>query len=129
MYGFDHFSWSDLWNQPHPPSPTVLSAIRTLRKPSDHSPRLIRSRQDPASRNEHFIDKPIAESSPIKKSINKSKDSSQNRTSDLNSSIKEAERTTTPTKSSIPMPRRHTQNTLIPRAARAVSATGRSHNP
>ncbi|XP_046601660.1 uncharacterized protein LOC107220946 isoform X3 [Neodiprion lecontei] len=123
-----HVGWSDLWNQPHPPAPTVLNGFRTLRKPSDHSPRLLRSRQDSA-RNDH-LDKPIAESSPIKK-LQKSKELGQKRSLDVNSTaaVAQTKPETTSTKSSIPMPRRLTTQTLIPRAARAVSATGRSHNP
>ncbi|XP_048512607.1 putative uncharacterized protein DDB_G0277255 isoform X2 [Athalia rosae] len=121
-------SWSDLWNQPNPPSSAMLNAFRTLRKPNDHSPCLLRTRQDQAHND--CLGKSVAESSPIKK-IQKSKDLGQNRSTDLNTTTKEAQikPVTSTTKSSIPMPRRLTTQTLIPRAARAVSATGRSHNP
>ncbi|XP_043273690.1 uncharacterized protein [Venturia canescens] len=124
-------SWSDSWNRQRPPSLADINMTRNLRKPSDRSPRTSRPRPDETGSIRHngFTDKSLAESLTVKRLV-KPRETIPSRSLDLNdfvkTSVSKAE--ITPTKTSIPSPKKLTTPTQIPRAARAVSATGRSHN-
>lgn len=116
-----NYSWSDSWNRQQPPSLADISINRNLRKPSDRSPRTPRPRQDETfNRQNGFSDKASPDNQSGRRSI-KFREAVGSKSLDFNDLAK--------VKSSIPSPKKLTMPTQIPRAARAVSATGRSHNP
>lgn len=116
-------SWSDSWNRQRPPSLADINSSKNLRKPSDRSPRTARPRQDEQSiRQNGLADKSSPDNQAGKQQrALKMREAVTGKSVDLNDLAK--------VKTSIPSPKKLTMPTQIPRAARAVSATGRSHNP
>ncbi|XP_015589706.1 uncharacterized protein LOC107265132 isoform X3 [Cephus cinctus] len=142
--------WSDSRYRRRPPSLAELNSQSSRnrhphnlhRKSSDYSPRLTRSRQEetsPIRLNGHAEKMPIDSNTSVKKNLKPKSESTPGivgrnnvEANDITSDINPAKPdiASTSNKSSIPTSRRLAATaTLIPRAARAVSATGRPHNP
>ncbi|XP_043263025.1 uncharacterized protein LOC122403531 isoform X2 [Colletes gigas] len=121
-----HVRWSDSWDQHRPTLLTELNGNRSLRKVADRIPRTIRSRQEETSHRQNgHTDKLLIES-PLSRKTLKSKDSKSSESNDMEQ--REIKTEGSPTKSCIPTARKLATSTLIPRSARALTSTGRSHN-
>ncbi|XP_017888425.1 uncharacterized protein LOC108629948 isoform X4 [Ceratina calcarata] len=119
--------WSNSWDRHRSPLLGELNGNRSSRKSTDRIPRTIKFRQEEGGHRQNGLaDRPSAESSTSKRTV-KSKDSRIAESSD-NAERNEIKREEGVAKSSIPTAKKITTSTLIPRSARAVTSTGRSHN-
>ncbi|XP_012285930.1 uncharacterized protein LOC105702722 isoform X2 [Orussus abietinus] len=127
-------SWSDSWSRQRPPSLVEFDSGKGHCKPP--SPPAPRPRQDettsPSKRQNGFSERTPPERPSAAKGSPKSRDPTTTACKPATPGEVPKEysiKVEVASKSCIPTPRKLTTPTLIPRAARAVSATGRSHNP
>ncbi|XP_033230495.1 putative mediator of RNA polymerase II transcription subunit 26 isoform X3 [Belonocnema kinseyi] len=116
-------SWSD-FNNHRPPLIAEFNQNKS-RKSADRSFRMLRSPK------EHTSNRKIGLASDISSNNISTKDTQTAKSVDLAEIVQELpiKIESSPIKSSIPAPRRLATSTLIPRSARAVSATGRIPGP
>ncbi|CAK9821570.1 hypothetical protein ANTRET_LOCUS277 [Anthophora retusa] len=118
--------WSDSWDRHHPPLLGELNGNRSLRKSTDRIPRTIKSRQEETSHRQNGHTEKLPMENSLNKRIVQSKDSKYIESNETEQHEIKSEASST--KSCIPTNRKLTTPTLIPRSARAVTSTGRSHN-
>ncbi|CAK9807315.1 hypothetical protein ANTPLA_LOCUS5324 [Anthophora plagiata] len=118
--------WSDSWDRHHPSLLGELNGNRSPRKSTDRIPRTIKSRQEETSHRQNGHTEKLPIESSLNKRIVQSKDSKYIESNETEQHEIKSE--ASPTKSCIPTNRKLTTPTLIPRSARAVTSTGRSHN-
>ncbi|KOC64000.1 hypothetical protein WH47_02321, partial [Habropoda laboriosa] len=118
--------WSDSWDRHHPPLLGELNGNRSPRKSIDRIPRTIKSRQEETSHRQNGHTDKLPMESSLNKRIVKSKDSKYIESNDTEQHEMKSEGS--PAKSCIPTNRKLTTPTQIPRSARVVTSTGRSHN-